>query len=158
MMLCWVGSPFYAHCKSTQQKRLSVLLTSGKNINSPVYEGGNVMDALFEAELWASNTFLPRLDPVRNTHADQPHFSRAKFDVLIESGFNLSERTHCDRYLHSAERLLEFYYEKNEARGNMSDEGDEGDNEGELIDYAPPIKDLKQHVIPYLQSVAHTPG
>jgi len=164
MILCWVSSPFYAHCKPTQQKRLSVLLSSGKNINSPVYEGGNVMDALFEAELWGPNTFLPRFDPFRNTHADQPHFSRVKFDVLIESGFDLSERTNCDRYLHSAERLLEFYYEKTGARGNMGNEGDEGvesvesDNDDELIDYASPIMDLKQHVIPYLKSVAHTPG
>ncbi|KAK5089577.1 hypothetical protein LTR70_010099 [Exophiala xenobiotica] len=161
IMLCWVGSPFHAHCRPTQQKRLSVLLSSGKKINSPVYEGGNVMDALFEAELWGSNTFLPRLDPFRYTHADQPHFSRVKFDVLIESGFDLSERTNCDRYLHSAERLLEFYYEKTGARGNMGNEGDEGvesDNDDELIDYASPIMDLKQHVIPYLKSVAHTPG
>lgn len=118
VILCWVGSPFHTHCMSTQQKRLSVLLASGKNINSPIYEGGNVMDALFEAELWGSNTFLPRLEPSTDDQQldDRPPFSRVKFDVLTESGCDLSQRTDCDRYLHSAERLLKFYHEKYEAQ------------------------------------------
>lgn len=115
------------------------------------------MDALFEAELWGSNTFLPRLEPSTDDQQldDRPPFSRVKLDVLAESGFDLSQRTDCDRYLHSAERLLKFYHEKYEAQYTESNPF-----WGPIasIDYTLLIKDLEEYVIPYLGSAAHTPG
>jgi len=155
IMLCWVGSPFYAHSKTTQQKRLNVLLTSGKDINSPIIDGGNVMDALLKAELWDSNTFLPHLNRTPGEYElDLPHFSMVKFDTIIESGFDLSKRIDCDRYLHSAKRLLEFYSLKSQRMERVNDPY--ARSAGRKV--ARLVKDLKEHVIPYLESAAHASG
>lgn len=163
IMLCWVGSPFFAHSRTTQQKRLNVLLTSGKDINCPIYDGGNVMDALLEAELWDSNYFLPHLDRDPEEHElDIPQFSKVKFDVIIESGLDLSKRTDCDKYLHSAEQLLGIYHGKS-GRTKIEDnqDGEDEDSEDEedtSVNYARLIHQLEEHIIPYLKEAAHTAG
>ena len=146
-MLCWVVSPYHAHCKPTQQRRLAILLSTGQDINGRIYEKGNVMDALFDAQLWEPNAFLahPELNNVThlNMNRKMPHFSRAKFEVLIESGFHISTKTNCERYLRSAERLLENYgsIDIDPALAHMYDE-----------DYVPVIQQLKDFAMPFLES------
>ena len=90
LLCCWVWCSDDCYDRRIQASRLQNLLDMGHNVNSRAYPGGSVMHALFDY----------RDPPPVPTHTRLHHitwpFSRLKFDLLMEAGFDAEQMRDID--------------------------------------------------------------
>lgn len=109
--LCFAWSSAYARCPTTQTRRFLALRSSGMDLREPIYDGGNIMDAIFVPELAAWQLPYPLYYETDWDMTLPPYsFSKAKFCALLETeSMTFGGSTSIKRHLNSARTLSDMY-------------------------------------------------